>query len=184
MQDVEKMAVFRHRSFQVKLYIAFGGIILPILLMTGIVGFSVKKFGHTMNDTMGAVDEIRRMFSAMRLSENSSKLVSIAPVLSASENETQLAETWKQIVSLLDSTGSELDALDKEKSHADKSVIAEMKRDHSGMKNALERLKQSVSKQIGLRKQRNDILDDLRKLQNDLTDAIEPAVYAISSWAK
>ncbi len=137
-----------------------------------------------MNHTMGAVDEIRRMFSAMRLSENSSKLVSIAPLLSASENETQLVETWKQIVSLLDSTESELNALDQEKSLADKSLISEMKREHSEMKQALEKLKQSVSAQIGLRSRRDNMQNDLRKLQNDLTDAVEPAIYAVSSWVK
>jgi methyl-accepting chemotaxis protein len=184
MVFMNTMMTFKHKSFQSKLYIAFLVIIIPNMLMTAAVIFYSQKSGQAMNETLDAVYEIRRMFSAMRLSESSSKLVTIAPMLSSAENETQFSQTWKQISSLLVSIENELRSLEKEKSQTDNTAISGMKACYPGMNDALEKLKGCVFQHIALHKKQNNMIGDLHRLQNDLADAIEPAVYAISSWAK
>ncbi|OQY58206.1 MAG: hypothetical protein B6245_13040, partial [Desulfobacteraceae bacterium 4572_88] len=178
------MTMFRFKSFKAKLYMAFFVILILITFLTIFVSYSFKRLGDIVHSTAGTMDVVQETVSAMRLSEDTSKLVAIAPVLAASEEESRFQEVSSQLDTLIRVIHTSLDVLDKGNIRISQKAISDIRENHSALSDALVRLKEITFSQIRLSEDRKIILSEIEKIRNDLADTMDPATYGITSWAK
>lgn len=171
------------KTFHAKLRLAFAVITLFTLCLTGFLLYSFQKFNTLARSTEGTIDDIRQMFSAMRLSADSSELLAIVPILAASDNEASFSETWQKVEKLIRTINQDLSTLQKIHGNSDKNILIQIQGCHSDMSSALDKLKDYVAKQVALMQQRNKLLNDIQSVHNELGDTIQPAIYGITSWA-
>lgn len=172
------------KSFKARLYSAFFIILIIITLLTAFVSYSFKRLENIIYSTTGTMDVVQEMLSAMRLSEDTSKLVALAPALAASKEDTLFQKVNIQMDELLKAVYINLDVLKKKGSHINPKLISDIQKNHSELSESLNKLKKIASSRIRLSENRKIILSDLVNLQNELTEAMEPALYGIASWAK
>jgi phosphoglycerate-specific signal transduction histidine kinase len=89
---------FAHH-FTVKLYLAFFGIVIQILFITGLALYVFGEFEHMMDDATDRT--VPTVISALRLSEQSGRLAASAPILARAENKEQLETIYLQLTHLL-----------------------------------------------------------------------------------
>lgn len=176
--------MFKIKSFKAKLYLAFFVILMLITFLTIFVSYSFKRLGDIVYSTAGTVDVVQETVSVMRLSEDTSKLLAIAPILAASKEESRFHEVSAEVDTLTLNIHNNLDGLHKGNLRIDPQIISDIRENHSALSDSLVRLKKITLSRIKISEDRKIILSEIEKIRNDLADTIEPAVYGITSWSK
>jgi signal transduction histidine kinase/CheY-like chemotaxis protein len=132
-----------------------------------------------MDSTVG--NSIPEMLAAMRLSERSALLTAIAPVLTASENVTQLRETSYRMDLLVNDLNINLQRL---ASRSMKAMVDNIKKSSQEMTQTLSDIKDATLKRIDLTNQTHNQKQGILKLHNDLVDTVAPTIYGAKSLAE
>ena len=172
------MLLNRLKTFKDRLFLAFFGVALLILLSTGFAIYSFNRFGEVVDNTAGKT--IPDMASAMRLAERSASLAAIAPVLAASEGEEQLRQTVIRVEKLIEDIRTDMRFLGSS-SWADNKIIFKISVDSKIIAESLHHLKDDTLGQLILKKRLHSVLTRIRKNHNNLSDTVAPVVYGVSS---
>lgn len=178
------MGLIQLKSFGAKLYAAFAVIAVLILLLTGFVFYSFKQFSQVVYQTAGDMNVTDELVAALYLSENSARLLATAPGLAAADDRAAYDRIREQLAALLDQTDKNLSDLEAHAENIDKAIFSRIRASHRALDRSLGILTEQSGKRIALGRQRVQYLSQLQKVHGNLMDAIEPAVYGISSWAK
>ncbi len=167
------------KSFKAKLFLAFSGIAFLILFSTGFALYSFNQFGDAVDNT--AEVTIPGMIAAMRLSEQSTLLVAIAPILAASEEEEELRETGIRIDRLIESIRNSVGFLIAQEGQADEEVIFRISMQSEELGKKLSDLKDKSLRQLLLKNSLRSVLKEVQKSHNEFADTVSPVIYGASS---
>lgn len=163
-------------SFRGKLFAGFFSIALLTLFTTGFALYLFNQFGEIVNTTAG--EAIPELMAVMGLSANSALLAAGAPVLAASQSEQELQQTETRLNRLVQEINSSMDQL----SASDHGVVFDSIKWHSAtITQTLVELKEATSKRLVLQNERYSDLGNLRGVQGDLVDTLNPIVYGATS---
>jgi len=166
------------KTFKAKLFLAFFGVALLVLLSTGFAIYSFNQFGEVVDNT--AEETIPDMTAAMRLAERSASLAAIAPVLAASEGEEELRQTVIRVDKLIEDIRTDMHFLGIG-NWAENTIIFKISADSKIIAESLHRLKDDTLGQLILKKRLQSVLTRIRKSHNNLSDTVSPVVYGVSS---
>jgi signal transduction histidine kinase len=165
-------------SFRAKLYAGFFGIALLTLFITGFALYLFNQFGEIVNTT--ASEAIPELMAVMGLSANSALLAAGAPVLAASQSEQELRQTETRLNTLVQEINSSMDQL----SASDHGATFDTIKWHSAtITKTLVELKEATQKRLVLQHEKYSDLGNLRGVQGDLVDTLNPIVYGATSLA-
>ncbi len=167
------------KSFKAKLFLAFSGIAFLILFSTGFALYSFNQFGNVVDNT--AEVTIPGMISAMRLSEQSTLLAAIAPVLAASEEAEELRSTGERIDRLIGHIREGVSLLSTQKGQADEEAIFRISMQSEELGEKLSALKDKSLRQLLLKNQLRSVLKEVQKAHNEFADTVSPVMYGTSS---
>lgn len=165
-------------SFKAKLYAGFFGIALLTLFITGFALYLFNQFGEIVNTTAG--EAIPELMAVMGLSANSALLAAGAPVLAASQSEQELRQTEARLNTLVSEINSRLDQLSASDHGATFNTV---KRHSATITKTLVELKVATQKRLILQNEKYSELGNLRSVQGDLVDTLNPIVYGATSLA-
>ena len=165
-------------TFKAKLGLAFFLVVILIILLTTFSVISFNNFGKFVDSTAGKA--VPKMISAMKLSERSTFLAAMAPVLSLSKNENQLNTNYKKLKRLINEIHATRDLLNAK---TDQKLIFKIKNHSTKMADIISDLKNETLNRIKLEKQRQVFIKDIQAVHDELVDIISPVVYGITSLA-
>ena len=167
------------KSFKAKLFLAFSGIAFLILFSTGFALYTFNQFGKVVDNT--AEVTVPGMISAMRLSEQSTLLAAIAPVLAASEEEEELRLTGERIDGLIGQISEGVSFLNTQEGQADEEAIFRISMQSDELGEKLDDLKEISLRQLLLKNQLRSALKEVQKAHNEFADTVGPVIYGTSS---
>jgi len=165
-------------SFKAKLGIAFSLIIILIVFSTFFAINSFNDFGKFVDSTAGKT--IPKMISAMKLSERSTFLAAMGPVLSSSKNENQLNKISKELEQLVDEIRTNIQSLD---TLTNEKIVTQIKEHTTTMATIITKLKIETLDRIVLEKKRQLLIVNIQTVHDELVDTVSPVIYGVTSLA-
>ena len=164
----------RHtHAFHLKLTLAFLCVGLVACFTASVALISVRQLGQAV-DRMGG-EAFPRLVAAMRLSERTTRLAASAPVLAASQTETELLDSSNRLGSLLDEINDCIDILAP---GLNASQVADIRSHGQRLTDILQQLKEATGLKLKLSDQRWRTLHVLREVQDTFASVLSPLVYS------
>ncbi|OUD14353.1 hypothetical protein TPSD3_08530 [Thioflexithrix psekupsensis] len=162
--------------FTVKLYLAFFGIVVQILFITGLALYVFAEFEHMIDDATDRT--VPTVISALRLSEQSGRLAASAPILARAENKKQLETIYLQLTHLLNDIQSNITILSE---HTSEHALLPVKQSTEEMSMVLTNLQIETGHYLDLQQEVHNFSIELLRLQNILVDNTNPIIYGVHS---
>ncbi|MBF0111472.1 MAG: response regulator [Desulfamplus sp.] len=166
-------------GFYIKLNAAFAFIFILVVIASGFGIYTLYSLGKVINTTEQKT--FPATLAAMRLSERTALIAASAPALNAASKYDDIKEIYSEFEKHMLQNHSDLQSL---YNMGDNKTISEVEKSLERVSVIEGNLRKMVEEKLALSKSREDMLDNLLKLQAELDDTLGPLIWGTTSLTK
>jgi|GEM_PF-1346758 len=163
-----------------RLRLPFVGITLSLVATLGLALVATARLSDLLHTT--TAQTLPEMHYTLRISEQGGLLAASLPVLVASQDHSTLEQQWASIQASVRDIGNYLERLEQsEIAGSARSIIATDVHDYTQI---LGELRQATAERLDLDAELSEQLSQVRAIHANLSDAIGPVMYGVSSLSR